>query len=75
MSEHKFTAFLLSRQWNENQSKKFVDHAVDDPGLPDAKSWEELVAYLNDCDADEGTIEEAKYIWRLYVADTHGQAG
>ena len=74
MSEHKFKAFLRSRQWNENQSKKFVDRAVGEPDLPDAKSWEELEAYLEGHDAVEDTIEEAKYIWGLYAADTHGQA-
>ncbi len=46
MGEHEFKTFLRSRSWNENQSKKFVDHALDDPDLPDAKSWEELEAYL-----------------------------
>ncbi len=66
MSEHKFKAFLLARksQWNENQSKKFVDHALMDPDLPDAKSWEELEAYL--VRGHEGAIQEAKYIWKLY---------
>lgn len=66
MSEHKFKAFLLSRrrQWNENQSKKFVDHALEDPDLPDAKSWEELEAYL--VRGHEDATKEAKYIWGLY---------
>ena len=66
MSEHKFNAFLRSRPWNENQSKKFVDHALEDPDLPDAKSWEELEAYL--VRGHEGAIKEAKYIWDLYQA-------
>ena len=73
MGEHEFKAFLRSRQWNENQSKKFVDHALDDPDLPDAKSWEELEAYL--ARGHEDAIEEAKYIWGLYMAHTRGQAG
>ena len=64
MSEHKFKTFLRSRPWNQNQSKKFVDHALGDPDLPDAKSWEELEAYL--VRAHEGAVEEAKYIWGLY---------
>ncbi len=73
MSEHKFKAFLLSRrrQWNENQSKKFVDHALGDSDLPDAKSWEELEAYL--VRAHEDVIEEAKYIWGLYEAEVLGK--
>ena len=75
MSEHKFKAFLLSRrrQWNENQSKKFVDHALGDPDLPDAKSWEELEAYL--VRAHKDAIEEAKYIWGLYEAEVLGRMG
>ena len=74
MSEHKFKAFLVSRQsqWNENQSKNFVDHAVGDPNLPDPTSWEELEAYLKD---KPTAIAEAQYIWRLYVVSTHDQAG
>ncbi len=66
MSEHKFKAFLRSRRWNENQSKKFVDHALGDPDLPDAKSWKELEAYL--VRGHEDAAEEAKYIWELYQA-------
>ena len=70
MSEHKFKAFLLSRpgRWTENQSKKFVDLALGDQELPDAKSWEELEAYLvrGDEGAEEGAIDEARYIWGLY---------
>ena len=73
MSEHKFKAFLRSRQWNENQSKYFVDRALGESALPDAKSWEELKDYLEDNEADPKTIEEAKYIYtRLYAP---GQAG
>ena len=74
-----------SRDQNTRRSKQrsFAStskgHAIkdtnDDSELPDAKSWEELEAYLKGHDAVEGTIEEAKYIWELYEADTHGQAG
>jgi len=69
MSEHKFKAFLRSRQWNENQSKYFVDDALDDSTLPDAKSWKELQDYLEGNKADPKTIEEAEYIFfELYLA-------
>ena len=71
MNEHKFKAFLRSRQWNENQSKKFVDHALGDQGLPDPKSWDELEAYLKDKHPD--AIEEANYIWILYEAEILGE--
>ena len=67
MSEHKFKAFLRSREWNENQSKKFVYDALGDSELPDTKLWEDIESHLKDSPPD--TIEEAKYIWGLYVAD------
>ena len=73
MNEHKFKAFLRSRQWNENQSRKFVYDALDDPDLPDAKSWEELEAYL--VRGQEGAIDEARYIWGLYEAEVLGKTG
>ena len=74
MSEHKFQTFLTSRrrQWNDNQSKKFVDHALGDPDLPDANSWGELETYL--ARGHEGAIEEARYIWGLYEAEVLGKA-
>ncbi|MCH7551458.1 MAG: hypothetical protein IIA35_07150 [Proteobacteria bacterium] len=69
MSEHKFKAFLRSRQWNENQSKYFVYDALDDSTLPDAKSWKELKDHLEGNKADSKTIEEAEYIFfELYLA-------
>ena len=76
MNEHEFKVFLRSRQWNDAQSK-FVDHALGDNTLPDAESWEELDAYLKGRDppASAAVIEEAQYIWTLYVAYTGGQAG
>ena len=73
MSEHKFKAFLRSRQWNENQSKYFVDQALTQSTLPDAKSWEELKDYLEGNDAVPRAIEEAKYIYtRLYAPSQAG---
>lgn len=71
MSEHKFKAFLLSRQWSDIL-RDFVDHAQTDDALPDAKSWDELEAYLKGKDAVESVIKSAEHIWGLYVADTNG---
>ncbi len=70
MSEHKFKDFLLSRrrQWNENQSKKFVDNALTQRDLPDTMLWEDLEAHLKKYDSPPDTIEEVKYIWGLYMA-------
>ncbi len=55
----------------------FVNDAVTDQHLPDPKSWEELEGYIKrlNPDAPTDTLSAAKYIWGLYVADTHGQAG
>ena len=72
MSDNKFRDYLLSRQWSGIESD-FVDDAQDDTGLPDAKSWEELEDYLKDKHAVPGALEAAEYIWKLYVASTHGQ--
>ena len=74
MSDHKFKAYLLSRQWNDAQSK-FVDHALTDVTFPDPGSWEHLLEHLKGKGADEYVIEEAEYIWSLYVSSTRGQAG
>lgn len=69
MSEHKFKDFLQSHQWNEKQSKNFVDQVLGDPALPDVKSWKELREYLEGKEADTMTIEEAEYIFfELYLA-------
>ena len=68
MSEHKFKDFLQSRNWNDNQSKYFVDQSLGDPALPDAKSWEVLKDYLEGEEAVPKTIEEAEYIFELYLA-------
>ncbi len=77
MSEHKFRAFLRSRQWSDNLLD-FVDFASEsdrDPDFPDATSWEELETHLVGCKAPSHAIESAKHIWGLYVADERGGAG
>ncbi len=66
MSEHRFKAFLRSRKWNENQSKGFVDHALDQKDLPDTESWDDLKNHLEGNKAVTRVIEEAEYIWDLY---------
>ncbi len=70
VAEHKFRAFLRSRQWSDNLLD-FVDFAnpVRDPGLPDPTSWEELETYLVGRKAPPHAIESAKHIWGLYEPD------
>ena len=75
MSEHRFKAFLRSRQWNEKQSKYFVDLALTESTLPDFKSWEGLKDYLEGNETVPEAIEQVEYIWGLYVANNHGQTG
>ncbi len=77
MAEHKFRAFLRSRQWDDNLLD-FVDFAMDpdrEPEFPDPTSWEELESYLVGRKAPRHAIESAKHIWGLYVADTGGGEG
>ena len=70
VAEHKFRAFLRSRQWSDNLLD-FVDFAnpVRDPGLPDPTSWEELETYLVGRKAPPHAIESAKHLWGLYEQD------
>jgi hypothetical protein len=46
MAQNGFKAFLQSRRWSDELGRKFVDHALGDNQLPDARSWQELEAYL-----------------------------
>ncbi len=76
VAEHKFRAFLRSRQWSDNLLD-FVDFAIDplrDPELPDPTSWEELESHLIGHNSPQPAIESAKHIWGLYVDDTLGRA-
>ena len=67
MGEHKFKAFLRSRNWNQKQSRTFVDNALTQQDLPDTELWEDLEAHLKKYDSPPDTIEEVKYIWELYM--------
>jgi hypothetical protein len=67
-----FRNFLKSQQWDYHVSRYFVDHAVTDQQLPNAKSWEELRDYImqSNPDASPETLEAAKYAWHRYVNST-----
>ena len=73
MSDNKFKDYLSSRQWGAKQSV-FVDRALTSYTLSDPGSWEDLKEELEHHGADKRIIEEAEYIWGLYVADTRGKA-
>ena len=73
MAQNSFQAYLKKRQWSD-KLRDFVDHAVDDPNLPDAASWEELEAYLKQKPkVVDQAIEGAKYVWQLYEANVLGE--
>ena len=69
MAQNRFRAYLKERRWSDNLCD-FVDHAVDDPNLPDAASWGQLEAYLKQKPTVvDKAIEDAKYVWQLYEAN------
>ena len=75
MAQNKFKAYMEGRQWSDNL-RDFVDHAVDDPNLPDAETWEQLRVYLNKQPYIIGkTLSAAEYVWQRYEADVLKKAG
>ncbi len=69
MAENKFKAFLEKRRpFGDAVDLPFVDHAVDDPSLPDPTSWEELEGYIKKTNPKVPTdvLNAAKHIWQLY---------
>jgi hypothetical protein len=66
MKSHKFRAFLKARRWPDNLDRHFVDDAELDPMLPDAASWEQLEAYLSQCEADHQALHAARHVWEYY---------
>jgi hypothetical protein len=49
--------------------RQFVDDAEQDPSLPDAASWQQLEAYLNQCQADPQALHAARHVWEQYEKD------
>ena len=46
----------------------FIALARGDRGLPDAKSWRELEAYLKGAGAPEAQLAAARSVWRSFTA-------
>jgi hypothetical protein len=44
----------------------FRGYAELDAILPDAASWEQLEAYLNQCEADHQALHAARHVWEYY---------
>lgn len=62
-----FKEFLkITRQWSIYQTY-FVEDALGDSNFPDARSLEEILAYLPSR-ADGGMENQARYVWKKYLA-------
>ena len=66
MPENKFRAYLRSRAPSD-AVRTFVDNAVTDDHLPDAKTWEELENYLKQHQAPPRVLLAAEHVWKQYV--------
>lgn len=73
MDQHRFKAFLRSRQGNDPLARKFVDDALADRELPDAGSWQELEGHLVGREAPAETLDAAEYVWQQYEAVPPGR--
>ena len=72
MVQNRFKAFLEKGQpFGHVVDLPFVDDAVLDQNLPDPESWEELEDYikLTNPDVPTDTLNAARHIWNLYVAE------
>jgi hypothetical protein len=67
VAQNGFKAFLQSRRWSDELGRKFLITLWGDNQLPDARSWQELEAYLKGHNAPGERIEAAEYVWQLYV--------
>ena len=70
MAENKFKRYLMDGQpFGDIVDLPFVDDAVLDQNLPDAKSWEELEHYIKqrNPDVSPDTLDAAKHVWELYL--------
>ena len=78
MAEHKFRAYLQSKEpWSDNL-RDFVEFAIDptrDRGVefPDPTSWEQLETHLVSRKAPQHAIGSAKHVWQLYEAEVLGK--
>ena len=74
MAQNKLKAYVERRRWRSDTVRDFVDHAVQDPDLPDAESWQELKSYLDRHEASDERLSAAEYIWQCYEADASKKA-
>ena len=65
-----FLQYLYTRRYHGGRGSDagwaFVAYALGDAKLPDATSWHELRAYLDQCGGGPPMIEAAKIVWGSY---------
>jgi hypothetical protein len=64
-------AYLCGRRYRSGRGRAdawaFLAEAVGDASFPNARSWRELLAYLDGTGRDAETVEAAKVLWRSYL--------
>jgi hypothetical protein len=70
MAQHEFREFLKSQRPDDWLDRRFIGHALGDGRLPDAKSWEQLEAYLHEHEAGPEALRAAKYVWKQYTNES-----
>jgi hypothetical protein len=67
-----FQAYIRGRRYGSGRGSEegwqFVIRALGDPCLPDAKRWDELCDYLQECGDDAKSIRAARAVWSSYTA-------
>ncbi|MEN3953469.1 hypothetical protein [Iodidimonas sp. SYSU 1G8] len=61
-----FKAYIRGRRRGASPDDDFLDHAKQDPAMPDVACWSELRDYLLSCGAWPGAIESARAVWLRY---------
>jgi hypothetical protein len=63
--------YLRGRRYRSGRGRAdawaFLAEAVGDASFPNARSWRELLAYLEGTGRDTDTVEAAKVLWRSYL--------
>ena len=73
MAQNRFKTFLKDGQpFGDVVDRPFVNDAVMDRELPDAKTWEELENYIKQRNPDvpADTLNAAKHVWQLYIEES-----
>jgi hypothetical protein len=67
-----FHRYISTRKYHQGRGSNagwaFIAHALGDPDLPEATSWQELHAYLLAKGAERGMIEAGRTVWRSYLS-------